>query len=139
VRTAKNSVSDIQIASLEVFIKGTGSLAVIEKDNHIRWQIERIFFISAESAEERGDHAHKTCQQFFVCISGEVKIRCDDGDEEREFTFSGLNQTLSVPPGIWVNIEMGPGSSLGVIADQKYDESDYIRNWTEFLIFRGPK
>jgi len=137
VKSAKNFNSDITINTLEVFSKGTGLLAAIEKERDTILPIEGVFFISNELPEERGSHAHKTCKQLFVCISGQIEIRCHDGESSEVFTFLGLKKTLFVPPGIWVDIEMGSGASLGVITDQKYSESDYIRDWDEFLIFRG--
>jgi hypothetical protein len=137
VKSAKHFNSDIVINTLEVFSKGTGLLAAIEKEKDTTWPIERVFFISNELPEKRGSHAHKTCKQLFVCISGQIEIRCHDGKSSKIFTFLGLGKTLFVPPGIWVDIEMASNASLGVITDQKYIESDYIRDWDEFLIFRG--
>ena len=133
----KNFISDLVLNTLKVFSKGTGVLAAIEKEYDTKWPIERVFFISNELPEERGGHAHKTCKQLFVCISGDIRILCKDGKSSKEFVLLGLDKTLFVPSGIWVDIEMGANASLGVITDQKYSESDYIRDWTEFLKFRG--
>jgi hypothetical protein len=137
VNIAKNFVSDIVINTCKVFSRGTGILAAIERENDTIWKIERVFFISSELPEERGGHAHKTCKQLFVCISGEIRINCNDGKSSEEFVFLGLGKTLFVPPEIWVDIKMGENASLGVITDQKYSESDYIRDWGEFSKFRG--
>ena len=134
----KNSISDVIISSSNVFSKGSGILIAFSNEN-IGWNIERIFFITSELPEERGDHAHKTCKQFFVCVSGEVKILCKDGNSEKEFQLSGLGNNLYVPPGIWVNINMGSKTSIAVITDQTFDESDYIRNWDDFMIYTGNK
>ena len=129
----------MKTSSLQIFKKNSGVLASIEVETDISWSAERIFFISSELPEERGNHAHKTCKQFFVCVSGEVKILCKDGNSEKEFQLSGLGNNLYVPPGIWVNINMGSKTSIAVITDQTYDESDYIRNWDDFKIYMGNK
>ena len=128
------SISDVKISSSNLFSKGSGILTALSSKN-IGWKIERIFFISSELPEERGDHAHKTCKQVFVCVSGEVSIVCNDGNSEKEFQLSGLGNNLYVPPGIWVNINMSSKTSIAVITDKTYDESDYIRNWDDFMIY----
>ena len=132
------SISDVKISSSNLFSKGSGILTALSSKN-IGWKIERIFFISSELPEERGDHAHKTCKQLFVCVSGEVNIVCNDGNSEKEFQLSGLGNNLYVPPGIWVNINMSSKTSIAVITDKTYDESDYIRNWDDFMIYLGNK
>ena len=135
----KSPLASMKTSSLQIFKKNSGVLASIEVETDISWSAERIFFISSELPEERGNHAHKTCKQFFVCVSGEVKILCKDGNSEKEFQLSGLGNNLYVPPGIWVNINMGSKTSIAVITDQTYDESDYIRNWDDFKIYMGNK
>lgn len=132
----RDSISGVKISSSNLFSKGSGILTALSSEN-IGWKIERIFFITSELPEERGDHAHKTCKQVFVCVSGEVKIVCNDGNSEKEFQLSGLGNNLYVPPGIWVSIKMGSKTSIAVITDQTYDESDYIRNWGDFMIYTG--
>ena len=135
----KSPLASMKTSSLQIFKKNSGVLASIEVETDISWSVERIFFISSKLPEERGNHAHKTCKQFFVCVSGEVKILCKDGNSEKEFQLSGFGNNLYVPPGIWVNINMGSKTSIAVITDQTYDESDYIRNWDDFMIYTGNK
>ncbi len=132
-------LSQIKTSQISIFKKNTGVLASIETVKDISWPVERIFFISSEFPEERGNHAHKTCKQLFVCISGEVAIVCKDGETEKEFHLAGLGNNLYVPPGIWVNLRMESNTAIAVITDQVYDELDYMRNWDEYLTFRASK
>lgn len=131
-----SQLSFLKTSSTPTFKKNSSVLCSLESATDISWNIERVFFISSEFAEDRGDHAHRTCKQLFVCVSGEVKIICKDGITESEFTLTGLGNNLYVPPGIWVNIRMESKTSLAVITDHIYDELDYIRNWDDFLSFR---
>ena len=129
-------ISTLESVVLETFQKGTGILLSIERNKNFSWAIERIFFISNQSEEVRGKHAHKSCKQFFVCVSGSVTISCNDGQNERKFILDGLGNTLYVPSGIWVTLNMKSNSAIAVITDQEYDESDYIRDWPSFLKFK---
>lgn len=137
MHAGKTYTSDLKLSELEVIPKGTGLLSSIEKIKDISWPIERIFFISSKSKEERGNHAHIICKQFFVCVSGVIRLFCNDGESEKEFILIGLDKALYVPPGIWVKIIMESDSAIAVITDQKYDELDYIRNWEKFLEYRA--
>ena len=132
-------LSQIKTSAIATFKKNSCILGSVETVKDICWPVERIFFISSEFPEERGNHAHKTCKQLFACISGEVTIICNDGETEQVFHLAGLEKNLYVPPGIWVNIKMESKTAIAVVADQVYDESDYIRDWDDYLIFRGNK
>lgn len=132
-------VGSLKTTPIPIFRKNSGVLASIDVATNTFWPIERVFFISSESNEERGNHAHKTCKQLFVCISGILKILCKDGTNEKEFILNGLGNTLYIPPGIWVSIKMEPNTSVAVITDQEYDDADYIRNWESFVDFRANK
>ena len=129
-------ISTLESVVLETFQKGTGILLPIERNKNFSWPIERIFFISNQSEEVRGKHAHKSCKQFFVCVSGSVTVLCTDGQNEKKFILDGLGNALYVPSGIWVTLNMKSNSAIAVITDQEYDESDYIRDWPSFLKFK---
>lgn len=130
-------ISQLKSLPLTVFKQNSGKLAALEVVKNIPWPIERIFFISSISTEHRGNHAHKECNQFFVCIAGSVLIRCHDGQNQTDFTLSELDKSLIVPAGIWVDLQMDENTAIAVITDQRYDEADYINDFDEYLIFRG--
>ena len=67
---------------------------------------------------------------------GNVTIVCKDGANERSFKLDALEQLLSVPAGIWVNLKMTGHSSVAVLTDLPYDEHDYIRSWQQYEAFR---
>jgi UDP-2-acetamido-3-amino-2,3-dideoxy-glucuronate N-acetyltransferase len=130
-------LSDIVTLNLEVFQRDSGKLASLQHGQDIPWQIARVFFISTERPENRGNHAHINCQQAFVCTMGSVILTCKDGLRQKEFVLKKLNQAVIIPPGIWASISLSAHSSLSVMTNLPYDESDYIREWEDFQKFRG--
>lgn len=124
---------DCQLIEFQTFKRESATLAAASITNEIPWNVKRIFFIESESAEIRGDHAHKSCSQLFVRTSGRVEIHCRDGVRERSHTLVSLNQALLVPPGIWVKLVMSELSSISVLTDRLYETDDYINDWDEFF------
>jgi dTDP-4-dehydrorhamnose 3,5-epimerase-like enzyme len=48
-----------------------------------RFQIERMFTLAAPSGAQRGQHAHRQCSQFRICVSGAVNVTCEDGGKQK--------------------------------------------------------
>ena len=83
----------------------------------------------------RGNHAHKTCHQMLVCLSGKVlcEVTKSDGSSHSLLLVSPLT-VLHMPPNTWGRqTYVEPNSQLLVFASHEYDESDYVRNWETFL------
>jgi hypothetical protein len=139
MKLALNTVEDIKTINLKVFSRASGKLTAIENYAGVPWEIKRVFIITAENFEIRGNHAHKDCNQAFVALSGQILLKSFDGSSETSFTLLPLEKSLCIPPHIWVNLEMNPGSVLMVLTDKLFDESDYIRNKEDFLNFRKIK
>jgi hypothetical protein len=137
VNQDESQVNDVKASRLPVFSKSNSSLTFFEKNNNIDWDISRVFFIASTDIDIRGNHAHKKCRQMLISITGEINIKCNVGIIEFQTKISGMGDTLYVPAGIWVNLELGANSTLAVVADLKFEEDDYIRNWDEFIKFRG--
>lgn len=117
-----------------------GVLCVYECGQQVPFDIRRIFTISALVGDIRGDHAHKQCSQLLVCVSGQIRVVCDDGLVVTHHLLDSMNYGLLVPPGIWAKEEyMTDGAVLMVLCDRNYEETDYIRNYKEFKYFLGDK
>ena len=113
----------------------TGSLAFIESMRDIPFEIKRVYYIYdvAEGAR-RGLHAHKNLEEYLICIHGSCTILLDDGTEKREITLSDPSVGLYVGTGLWREMyNFSPGAVLLALAADFYDESDYIREYSEFL------
>jgi len=118
--------------------KEQGILRVFEL-NHLPFQVERVFtIVNAFSGSLRGEHAHKKCNQLLCCVSGEVKLVCDDGNKQIEIVLNPKSEAILVPNGIWAEQKyLKDKSVLMVFCDQSYDESDYIRDYQEFLNWKN--
>ena len=51
-----------------------GNLLSIELEKFKLFKVKRFFLISFKNKNIRGNHAHKKCKQFFLCLKGKVKI-----------------------------------------------------------------
>lgn len=92
-------------------------------------------FVIHDTADEtsRGHHAHRTCTQALCATHGTVDVMVTDGDNEARYYLNTPSTLLVVPPGHWIDLMwFSPGASLLVLADQPYDESDYIRDFEQF-------
>ncbi|MFC1536578.1 FdtA/QdtA family cupin domain-containing protein [Pseudomonadota bacterium] len=130
-------VQQLRVAEASSFQDGLGQLVAFEENTNLPVGIQRVFVVSGNYGAVRGKHAHKQLTQVLACVHGECKVTCDDGESRREFSLTGINQVLQIPPGIWAEQEyMVEGTVLMVLCDLPYDESDYIRNYQEFLQYR---
>jgi acetyltransferase-like isoleucine patch superfamily enzyme len=112
-----------------------GSLTVTEFGRDLPFVPQRVFFVyGVNSRDVRGEHAHRTCQQFLLCIAGSVRVIVDDGHERREYFLDSPARGLQMPAMTWgTQYDYSPDAVLVVFASQPYDETDYIRSYDEFI------
>ena len=112
-----------------------GSLTFIESYNHIPFEIKRIYYLHGLNiAKKRGFHAHKKLKQVIIALSGGFEIYLHDGKKYKTFLLESPNTGLFICPMIWREIKSLSSNSIClVIASEKYQDSDYIRNFSEFL------
>lgn len=112
-----------------------GQLVALEGLKNIPFQIKRVYYMydTGENVR-RGYHAHKSLKQILVCIHGSCKILLDDGLEKEIVLLNNPCDGLYVSNVMWREMfEFSPDAVLMVLASEYYDESDYIRNYDEFL------
>ena len=101
---------------------------------HVPFTICRVFTILANTDAKRGHHAHKECNQLMTCVSGAIDLLCDDGERQQTIKLRPDSDGVWVKSGIWAEqTYLENHSVLLVICDQPYEESDYIRDYDEFL------
>lgn len=114
-----------------------GNLIALESKtkNVVPFDIKRVYYIfDTTPGTVRGKHAHKKLKQLLIATSGSCTIVCDDGVEKKEFLLDWPNKALYIEGMIWREMKnFSKGAVLMVLADEYYDESDYIRNYEEFI------
>lgn len=129
------TVYDCSILELNRIETRGGNITPIESGAGLPFEIKRVFYsYDIPGGEARGAHAHKACHQLLVAASGSFEVVLDDGKNKRTVLLNRPFYGLHVPPGIWA-AEQGfsSGSICLVLASHLYDESDYIRNYDEFI------
>ncbi|MEI6681673.1 MAG: FdtA/QdtA family cupin domain-containing protein [Bacteroidota bacterium] len=129
------TVNDCSIVRLASIKNRAGNITPVTNNIEIPFGVKRIFYIyDIPGGEDRGAHAHKHCHQFLVAASGSFEIELDDGRVKRTVMLNRPYVGLHIPPGIWA-AEKGfsSGAVCLVLTSELYDESDYIRNYEDFL------
>jgi dTDP-4-dehydrorhamnose 3,5-epimerase-like enzyme len=114
-----------------------GSLVALQETHEIPFEIKRVYLVyDTQPGVERGHHAHKSLEQWAVCVSGSCLFTVDDGHERRDVVLDSPEKGLHIGSGIWREMrDFTPGAVLMVIASTQYDLDDYIRSYDDFLAF----
>lgn len=101
----------------------------------VPFEPRRWFFVyDVPSREVRGEHAHRVCHQFLICVSGQVNVAVDDGSDRGEVALDAPTKGLYVPPRVWASqYRYDDDAVLLVLASHPYDPDDYIRQYDIFL------
>lgn len=114
-----------------------GMLIALEEMREIPFDIKRVYYMyDTVSGVRRGYHAHRKLEQILIAIHGSCKIHLDDGTDTAEVTLDSPNRGLYLSNHVWREMyDFSEDAVLMVLASEYYDESDYIRNYQEFLKF----
>lgn len=117
-----------------------GQLIALEEFKDIPFEIKRVYYMY-DTAEGviRGFHAHKKLEQILICIHGSCKVLLDNGEEKKIVPLEKPYEGLYVANNMWREMYDFLQCSFVVLASEFYDESDYIRDYDEFLKFVGKK
>ncbi|USD38665.1 FdtA/QdtA family cupin domain-containing protein [Ferrimonas sp. SCSIO 43195] len=112
-----------------------GNLVAIESKNSIPFEFKRAYYIySLDEKTPRGFHAHRELKQFAVCVSGQCKIKMDNGKVKETVLLDNPAEGLVIGPFEWHEMfDFSHDCVLLVLASEHYDEKDYIRSYDEFL------
>lgn len=112
-----------------------GSLIAIENLKEIPFEIKRVYYLfNLGEDKARGFHAHKALNQAFICLNGSCKVLLDDGENRTIYQMNASNQMLLCKNKIWHEMfEFSNNCIFLVLADQEYQEDDYIRHYHDFI------
>jgi UDP-2-acetamido-3-amino-2,3-dideoxy-glucuronate N-acetyltransferase len=111
-----------------------GALTAAEMEKELPFIPSRYFIVfDVPTCELRGEHAHKECHQFLLCVRGSCKILLDDGRARTELTLDSPDVGVYMPPLIWgTQYRYTRDAALLVFASHAYNPDDYIRDYDKF-------
>lgn len=129
----QNTINDCKILG----IQSKETVVPLNKKD-LFFDIKRIYYLyGIPKNQERGAHAHKNLYQLILAAVGSFTVELDDGNKKKQFNLSCPSQGLIIVPGIWRNLtDFSHGAVALVFASEYYTETDYIRNYDEFLHYR---
>jgi dTDP-4-dehydrorhamnose 3,5-epimerase-like enzyme len=132
------TIKNIQLIDIPKIEDTRGNLSVIEK-NIIPFSIKRVYYLyDVPSDAYRGGHAHKDQMELLVALSGSFEVLLDDGNKKTKVMLNKPNKGLLIPVGIWRELEnFSSGSVCLVLASDEFKESDYIRDFNSFKLFKS--
>ncbi len=132
-------VRGVELRRLTRAVDMRGSLAAGEVGRELPFVPQRCFMVyDVPSAEVRGEHAHRQCAQFLVCVHGQVSALVDDGRERAQYRLDRPDIGLYIAPMIWgTQFRYSADAVLLVLASHPYDAADYIRDYAEFQALLG--
>lgn len=112
-----------------------GDLTFVEGRNHIPFDIRRVYYLyNVPVDSERGGHAHMELEQIIFALSGSFRVRIDDGHSVTEYWLRDPRWGLYISRLIWREMDnFSQGAVCMVLASRRYEESDYYRNYDDFL------
>lgn len=122
------------VYTLSRFHDSRGSLVVGETPTSLPFQPKRLFYIfDVPGHSIRGEHAHKKCEQFLICLRGSCRALVDDGVHRCEVLLDRPNLGLYVPAMLWgTQYKYSDDAILLVLASMEYSTQDYIRDYADF-------
>ena len=138
-RVVETGVPGVHVHNLPRFNDIRGALSVIDFEVDLPFMPRRSFSVfNVPSQETRGEHAHRRCHQFLICVHGSVRVLADNGKLREEFTLDSPSTGLHLPPMIWgTQYRYSADAVLLVFASETYDADEYIRDYGEFLSLAG--
>ncbi len=136
MKTDTLNMFDPKILELPEFTDVRGKLSLVSGGNGIiPFEIKRCYWIyDVPEVAQRAGHAHKRVKQLLIAISGSFVVTLDNGEEKKEFQLDKPCAALLVEPPLWISIDrFSKGAVCLVIASEEFDETDYIRDYEEFV------
>ncbi|MFC4109414.1 sugar 3,4-ketoisomerase [Micromonospora zhanjiangensis] len=134
-RVSGTKVAGVTLHRLDFVRDLRGDLSVGEFERDVPFPVRRYFVVlDVPSEKVRGQHAHRTCHQFLICVKGQCSVVADDGVSRHEFLLRGPATGLHLPPMTWATqYRYSADATLLVFASHYYDPDDYIRDYAEFV------
>lgn len=127
----------VELVPLQKHGDERGMLVALEQTKNVPFEIKRVYYMfGTQTNVRRGYHAHKELRQLAIPVSGSCRFMLDDGKEKVDILLDNPALGLLIEPSIWHEMyDYSHDCILVVLASDVYNESDYIRNYDEFVEF----
>ena len=111
-----------------------GNLTVAEQMKNVPFDVARVYWTyDIPAGGRRGGHAHRTCEEVIIAVSGSFEVMTDDAHEKKTYHLNHPYQGLYVGTGVWRTLEdFSSGAVCLVLASELFDEDEYIYDKDEF-------
>ncbi|MGU5818697.1 sugar 3,4-ketoisomerase [Aeromonas caviae] len=125
----------IQLIQLQTHGDVRGALVALEDGKNVPFEIHRVYYLFATQPDvTRGLHAHRELKQMLIAVRGSCRILLDDGKEKVNVLLDDPAQGLIIDSLIWREMyQFSDDCVLLVLANQHFDETDYIRDYSVFI------
>lgn len=129
------ALADCYLIDLPKISDPRGNLTFVEENRQFPFDIKRVYYLyDVPGGAERGGHAHKEMNQLIIAMSGSFDVVLDDGYERKRYHMNRSYYGLYVCPMVWRELDnFSSGAVLLSLASNYYDESDYYREYSDFL------
>lgn len=134
-------MSDIEIRKPKLLLLPSigssteGYISVAEYQKDINFEIKRVYWTYFTPQNIiRGYHAHRQLEQVIFAVSGRISFRTEDFNGDcQNFLLEEPKVGLYIPPLVWREITFSHNAVLLCLASREYSETDYIRNYDDFV------
>jgi hypothetical protein len=125
----------VQVVTLPQVHDPRGDLTFVEGRRHVPFDIARVYYLyNVPVDSERGGHAHRQLEQVIFALSGSFRVKVNDGHEQAEYWLRDPRRGLYISRLVWREMDsFSQGAVCMVLASHPYDESDYYRNYEDFV------
>ena len=135
---SESTIYNCVVIELNKIHNKAGNITVVERNLHLPFDVKRVYYLyDVPGGGLRGGHAHKQLHQLIVAASGCFDVVLDDGINKKVVQLNRPYYGLLIVPGIWRELmNFSSGAISLVLASEKYDKDDYIRDYKEFKEFK---
>ncbi len=132
------TISDCITISFPTFGDHRGNLTLVDSEvvrSVMPFVPQRCFWIhGVDNGAIRGEHAHRTCWEVVVAVSGSFCLTLHDGTQEKTFVLDTPTKGVVIPPMVWCRLhDFQKDTVCLTLASGDYDTEGYINDFDSFL------
>ena len=119
---------------LQIHGDDRGSLIAFENGHNLPFDVKRVYYIyGTQAGVSRGFHAHRKLKQLLIAVSGSVTVKTEHDGKTETHLLNRPDEGLLIEGFVWREMhDFSPDCVLIVLADDYYNEADYIRDYATF-------